>query len=141
MKRVQQGFTLIELMIVVAIVGILAAIAIPAYSDYVVRSKVSEAMASLGACKTSVAEYIATKGAAALTAANAGCADQASQYASFPTVTAITGVITITVSGTNSGMDTNTITLTPTIVGNAVTAWDCATPAGPKKFVPANCRG
>ena len=140
MKRVQQGFTLIELMIVVAIVGILAAIAIPAYSDYVVRSKVSEAMAGLGACKTSVAEYIATKGAAALTAANAGCADQASQFASAPVVTAVTGVITITVTGTNSGMDANTITLTPTVSGNAVTAWDCAT-GGPKKFVPANCRG
>ena len=140
MKRVQQGFTLIELMIVVAIVGILAAIAIPAYSDYVVRSKVSEAMAATGACKTSVAEYISTKGAAALTAANAGCSDVASQYASAPAVTAVTGVITITVTNTNSGMDTNSITLTPDIVGNAVTAWNCAT-GGPKKFVPANCRG
>src|SRR5437868_13399790 len=86
MKRVQQGFTLIELMIVVAIVGILAAIAIPAYSDYIVRSKVSEAVAGLGACKTSVSEFIGTKGAAALTAANAGCTDIATQYAGIPAV-------------------------------------------------------
>ncbi len=61
MKRVQQGFTLIELMIVVAIVGILAAIALPAYQDYVVRSKMSEAEAAIAACKTSVSEYLSTK--------------------------------------------------------------------------------
>src|SRR5512146_482735 len=60
MKRVQQGFTLIELMIVVAIVGILAAIALPAYQDYVVRSKMSEAEAAIAACKTSVSEYTST---------------------------------------------------------------------------------
>src|SRR5436309_1794251 len=60
MKRVQQGFTLIELMIVVAIVGILAAIALPAYQDYIVRSKMSEAEAAIAACKTSVAEYTST---------------------------------------------------------------------------------
>jgi len=63
MKRVQQGFTLIELMIVVAIVGILAAIALPAYQDYVVRSKMSEPIAAIAACKTSVQEYASTKGA------------------------------------------------------------------------------
>jgi len=139
MKRLQQGFTLIELMIVVAIVGILAAIAIPAYSDYIVRSKVSEAVAGLGACKTSVSEFIGTKGAAALTAANAGCTDIATQYAGIPAVTPATGLITITVTGTNSGMDTKNVVLTPAIVGNAVTAWACST-NGPVKFVPANCR-
>jgi type IV pilus assembly protein PilA len=139
MKRVQQGFTLIELMIVVAIVGILAAIAIPAYSDYIVRSKVSEAVAGLGACKTSVSEFIGTKGAALLTAANAGCTDIATQYAGIPVVTAVTGLITITVTGTNSGMDAKSVVLTPAIVGNAVTAWTCSTD-GPVKFVPANCR-
>src|SRR5271157_5917054 len=57
MKRLQQGFTLIELMIVVAIVGILAAIALPAYQDYIIRSMLSESEAALAACKTSVAEY------------------------------------------------------------------------------------
>jgi type IV pilus assembly protein PilA len=139
MKRVQQGFTLIELMIVVAIVGILAAIAIPAYSDYIVRSKVSEAVASLGACKTSVAEYIATKGAALLTNANSGCSTTGTQFALAPVVTDATGVITVTVQGTNSGMDTKSVILTPTITGNAVTAWACTTD-GPAKFVPANCR-
>src|SRR2546430_13421588 len=83
MKRLQQGFTLIELMIVVAIVGILAAIAIPAYQDYVARSKVSEAMAALGACKTSVTEYVQVNaGVAPDTLAKAGCGAVSSQYIS-----------------------------------------------------------
>ena len=139
MKRVQQGFTLIELMIVVAIVGILAAIAIPAYSDYIIRSKVSEAVASLGACKTSVSEFIGTKGAALLTSANAGCTDIATQYAGAPVVTAATGAISVTIAGTGSTMDTKAVVMTPTIAGNAVTAWTCTT-SGPVKYVPANCR-
>ena len=70
MRRIQRGFTLIELMIVVAIVGILAAIALPAYQDYVVRSKMSEADRALAACKTSVSEYAATKGASMPSTAN-----------------------------------------------------------------------
>ena len=66
MKRIQQGFTLIELMIVVAIVGILAAIALPAYQDYVIRSKMSEGEAAAAACKTSVAEFLSTHSTAGL---------------------------------------------------------------------------
>ncbi len=83
MKRVQQGFTLIELMIVVAIVGILAAIALPAYQDYVVRSKMSEGEAAVAACKTSVAEYLSThaaNGLAAIDTSNSGCSTTVSQY-------------------------------------------------------------
>ena len=62
MKRVQQGFTLIELMIVVAIIGILAAIALPAYQDYTVRAKVSEMMLAASGMKTDIAEYFQAKG-------------------------------------------------------------------------------
>src|SRR5438046_9562105 len=113
MKRVQQGFTLIELMIVVAIVGILAAIALPAYSDYIVRSKVSEAIGALAACKTSVSEYAATKGLSNITAANHGCSSTVTQYVSGLLVTAATGVVTATVTGTNSTMDGQAVNLLP----------------------------
>src|SRR5512134_200850 len=95
MKRMQQGFTLIELMIVVAIVGILAAIALPAYQDYTVRARVSEALASAGACKTQITEYQQAR-AALPTGAAAGCSDVATKYASAPSVAA--GVITMQTS-------------------------------------------
>ncbi len=75
MKRVQQGFTLIELMIVVAIVGILAAIALPAYQDYVIRSKMSEGTAAVAACKTSVSEFVSSRNAWPANANTAGCSD------------------------------------------------------------------
>src|ERR1700694_5726722 len=80
MRRVQQGFTLIELMIVVAIVGILAAIALPAYQDYIIRSKMSEAVAASAACKTSISEYVSTKNAWPTNADTAGCSTLATQY-------------------------------------------------------------
>src|SRR5512144_1289058 len=80
MNRLQQGFTLIELMIVVAIVGILAAIALPAYQDYVIRSKMSEVTAAIAACKTSVSEYAATKGSFPADLTASGCSSLPTQY-------------------------------------------------------------
>ena len=145
MKRLQQGFTLIELMIVVAIVGILAAIAIPAYQDYVARSKVSEAMAALGACKTSVTEYVQVNaGSLPATAASAGCSSVASQYVTSLDVAA--GAITVLPNwaAINGGAGSGTITLTPGVSLAAgaqnVTSWSC-TVSGTKKYVPAQCRG
>ena len=119
MKRVQQGFTLIELMIVVAIVGILAAIALPAYQDYVVRSKMSEAEAALAACKTSVSEYLSTHPNAAgamtmITTDNAGCSTITTQYVAGLGVAS--GVITASTQNTGSGGCN--LTLTP-ILGAA----------------------
>jgi type IV pilus assembly protein PilA len=127
MKRVQQGFTLIELMIVVAIVGILAAIALPAYQDHTIRSRVSEALAAAGACKTQIAEYVASRGAVPADTAASGCSDVASKYADAPVVAA--GVITMTTSaapelGAAAG---TTFTLTPNPAdGTPITEWVCA---------------
>jgi type IV pilus assembly protein PilA len=79
-RQLQKGFTLIELMIVVAIVGILAAVAIPAYQDYIKRSKVSEVAAALAACKTSFADYVASQNALPTTIQVAGCSQTVTQY-------------------------------------------------------------
>ena len=141
MKRVQQGFTLIELMIVVAIVGILAAIALPAYQDYTVRARVSEAAAAAGACKTSVAEYYASKAALPAGTNEAGCSGSASPTQYVAKTEVDTGTITVTLSAdTKLGGATNgTITLTPyTGAGNVISSWACS--GTPQKFMPGSCR-
>src|SRR6187399_2371497 len=96
MKK-QLGFTLIELMIVVAIIGILAAIAIPAYQDYTIRSKVTELVNAAGVCKTGVAEYYQSKGKMPLDTDAAGCSDKGTAAASPPTVA--NGLITVAAAG------------------------------------------
>lgn len=138
MKR-QQGFTLIELMIVVAIVAILAAIALPAYQDFLKRSKVSEALAAAAACKSSVSEYAAATNSAPLTIADAGCDDIGSQYVGTPTVTA--GTITVPVRNIAADV-TGDIILTPDLseIGNGrIVNWTCSSTLA-DKFVPASCR-
>jgi type IV pilus assembly protein PilA len=141
MKRVQQGFTLIELMIVVAIVGILAAIALPAYQDYTIRARVSEALAAAGACKTQISEYQQAKQAMP-TGAAAGCNDVATKYTNPPDVTA--GVITMTLSNaTELGPATGGVfTLTPIPASGTepITEWACAVGTLQPKYVPATCR-
>ncbi|MDR0183525.1 pilin [Lysobacter arvi] len=137
MKK-QQGFTLIELMIVVAIVAILAAIALPAYQDYMKRSKVSEAVATAGACKTSVAEYVAATTKLPVDIDAAGCSNVQSQYVD--TVDVTNGVISIKMRGVGTGVDTKVLKLAPQQVGDNITGWTCSTDAD-KKFVPGSCRG
>ena len=136
MKRVQQGFTLIELMIVVAIVGILAAIALPAYQDYVIRSKMSEAAAALAACKTSVAEYASTRGNYPTDTAQSGCSTTTTQYV------ASLGVASnvITANTQNTGAGPCNLVLTGVGPANAITAWTGTTSCD-KKYVPSNFRG
>jgi len=144
MKRIQQGFTLIELMIVVAIVGILAAIALPAYQDYLVRSKVSEIAAAAGACKTSVAEYLGSKGALPATIVEAGCSNTPTGYVAALDVAA--GVITVTAGaiGGNPDQAGSLYVLNPSTAGTSITYWDCTPGAGTTitpKYLPAICRG
>ncbi|MCZ4321114.1 pilin [Pseudomonas anguilliseptica] len=135
----QKGFTLIELMIVVAIIGILAAVALPAYQDYTTRAKVSEVMLMGAPAKLAVAETSSSLGGlASLTASNSGYTfPGATKYVSNVAITNATGVVTITssVPGANGN-----IVLTPTAVGaTGQLTWACTTTIN-TKFVPAECR-
>jgi len=135
----QQGFTLIELMIVVAIIGILAAVAIPAYQDYVTRAKVSEIILAADSCKSSVAEYYQSQGTLPADINTAGCANNATQYVTSLGVAA--GVITVA-SAIPAPANGNFV-LTPTEGTDASKplAWSCTASTISKKFLPANCRG
>jgi type IV pilus assembly protein PilA len=140
MKK-QSGFTLIELMIVVAIIGILAAIALPAYQDYTIRAKVTEALTLASEAKTAVAETAASLGGLAnVTAANHGYVLSASTtYVASITVGA-NGLITVTTRNTGATA-APAFTLTPAQASaEAPITWTCARTAGLNKHVPANCR-
>jgi type IV pilus assembly protein PilA len=149
MSKQQKGFTLIELMIVVAIIGILAAIGIPAYQDYMNRSKVSEAMAAAAACKTSVAEYAAANGTLPDSADTAGCGSTATKYVSAIAVS--DGIISVTLQNVAAGANGKKLILSPAkdaavsaaaADGDTILGWHCGTDAAAAdyKFFPASCR-
>ena len=125
-RKNQQGFTLIELMIVVAIIGILAAIAIPAYQDYLTRSQASEGPALSAAVKTAVAETLANTGTWPTTMAEIGITDTVSgKYVS--QITLINpGTIQITYGyDANANIDADTLTLRPFLSANDDVVWEC----------------
>ncbi len=139
MKRLQQGFTLIELMIVVAIVGILAAIALPAYQDYVIRSKMSEGVAAVAACKTSISEFVSTKNAWPTDANNAGCSTTATTYVNTLAVGA-QGVISVTTQNTGAN-GACVLILTPQFAAlPSITGWTGSSSGCLTKYVPSNFR-
>jgi type IV pilus assembly protein PilA len=136
-------------MIVVAIVGILAAIAIPAYQDFIIRSKISEVNAALGACKTSYSEYYAALNSMPTSLTAAGCTSQATQYTQGITVSGAS--ITATVGNVGGVQTGKLLTLTACQNSNpasctvlngidqSINSWRCSTDGNPK-FYPANCR-
>jgi type IV pilus assembly protein PilA len=161
MKTIQKGFTLIELMIVVAIIGILAAIAIPAYQDYTIRAQVSEGMTLASSVKASVSEFFADRGTWPADLTDLGI-DNAPSGKYVESLTVDDGTIIITYGNdANPEIAAETVTLKPLVSDNLDVIWQCAENAptngaeaasgasgaaatfgaGKEKYLPSNCRG
>ena len=155
MKQLQKGFTLIELMIVVAIIGILAAVALPAYQDYTVRAKMSEVILAMSACRTSITEVYQSGGSQP--AANSwGCeGGVASKYVA-GLATSSNGAVTATIQNSARSVNPSVVTLIPLSDGSTAAAWGTNSGSGlfgwrcgsstdgtnvNPKYLPGSCRG
>lgn len=149
MKAIQKGFTLIELMIVIAIIGILAVIALPAYQDYTARAQVSEAISLMEGQKSAVVEYYADKGTWPKNNTEAGIAaptDIKGKYVAQVSVGA-NGVLTATMKNkdVNNDIKGKIVMLSPDVTGNAASSkgsftWTCKKGTVDSKFLPSSCR-
>ena len=143
-KQLQQGFTLIELMIVVAIIGILAAIAIPAYQDYTIRAQVSEGMSLADGAKTAMTEYYNNKGGWASNT-SMGLAAAGSITGNYVTnVDASGGIIKVKYGNkANSNISGNILAISAVVNGGSI-SWVCGQATNttvPKKYLPTSCQG
>jgi len=153
MRYVQKGFTLIELMIVVAIIGILAAVALPAYQDYTVRAKMSEVILAMSACRTSITEVYQTGGTAP--GVNSwGCEQNVSSKYVESLTTDVNGMVTAKIRNVSTDVNGKFVTLTPlanattaanstTNMGSGLYGWLCGSTGTDldKKYLPGSCRG
>ena len=160
MRHLQKGFTLVELMIIVAIIGILASVALPAYQDYTVRAKMSEVILALTACRVSITEVYQSGLDTAPGANGWGCewgASAGTKYVSSVT-TSDDGVVTATVRGIAAAVNNSVVTLAPLVppapgtpatftpgTGRELYGWRCGSAADgtsvATRYLPASCRG
>ncbi|WP_126453548.1 pilin [Sulfuriflexus mobilis] len=161
MKTIQKGFTLIELMIVVAIIGILAAVALPAYQDYTVRAKVSEVILAASSCRTAITEAVQSAANVNMgTTLQNVCSFTPTKYVASGLVTSA-GLIEVTGNATNLGGSTsataNTIRMSPLVTSTAralnaatdggmvIHSWTCGPATGanpmPNQYLPGSCKG
>jgi type IV pilus assembly protein PilA len=147
MKKRQQGFTLIELMIVVAIIGILAAIALPAYQDYTIRARISEGIVAASSARTSISEAYADNGTMLATAASMGVTTQVSDYVASVTWTrtgATAGDVVVTLQASTDLGDASGDNIVLRAAGqtNGQVLWTCGggASAPPTNLLPSTCR-